>query len=68
MPGTCELPESVLKSQIIIDLIFCPSPSSLIISVVVDDAEDRVPGVVNIIVIPPQVAVLGNGFIVRIVT
>ena len=52
VPGTCELAESVLKSQIIIDLIFCPSLSSLIISVVVDDAEDRVPGVVNIIVIP----------------
>ena len=40
----------------------------LILPVVVDDAEDGVPGVVDIVVIPPEVAMFGNRLIVRIVT
>ena len=40
----------------------------LVLPVVVDDAEDRVPGVVDVIVIPPQVAMLGNRLIVWIVS
>ena len=48
--------------------LFVLSLPHLIISVEVDNAKDRVPGVVNIIVIPPQVAMLSNWFIVWIVT
>ena len=64
LPGTCELTESVLKKQIIIDFLPFFSPPSLIIAVVVDYFEDLLPGVVDITEIPPEVAVLSYRFIV----
>ena len=54
--GTCELTESVLQIQRIKNHCLC-SLLYPIISVVVDDVEDLIPGVAHIIVVPPQVAV-----------
>ena len=60
VPGTCELTESVLQQQIVSHSLSPFTLPSLVISVVVNDFKDLVPGVADIIVIPPEVAVLSN--------
>ena len=40
----------------------------LVLSIIVNNSQDRVPGVVNIIEVPPQIAMLRNGLVIGIVT